>query len=122
MTKYAKLILELINQSSEHMTAEQIFLELKKQQPNVVQATIYNNLNTLYQDGLIRKLSMEGSPSRYDKTIKHDHLVCKKCGALSDKRFEDLTGNLETQLGEEIIFYDLKVFYICPKCRKQNIN
>lgn len=62
MSRYADLILELINQSKEHMTAEQLFLELKKTEPKVVQATVYNNLNALYQNGLIRKLSIENSP------------------------------------------------------------
>ncbi len=118
MTKYANLILEFINQSKEHMTAEQLFLELKKTEPRVVQATIYNNLNVLCQEGLIRRMSIEGSPDRYDTIQKHDHLVCNKCGALSDINFEDLTGKLESQLGEGILFYDLKVYYVCPKCRE----
>lgn len=117
MSKYAKLILQLINESSGHMTAEQIFLELKKMEPKVVQATVYNNLNMLHREGLIRKVSLEGSPDRYDKIKKHDHLVCKKCGALSDISFRDLTEGLEEQLGEGILSYDLKVFYLCPKCR-----
>ncbi len=119
MSRYADLILELINQSKEHMTAEQLFLELKKTEPKVVQATVYNNLNTLYQNGLIRKLSIENSPDRYDKIRKHDHLVCRKCGALSDINLEDLTKNLENQLKEEILSYDLKVFYLCKKCREE---
>lgn len=119
MTKYAKLILELINRSGEHMSAEQLFLELKKIEPKVVLATVYNNLNALYQEGLIRKLSIEGAPDRYDKMQKHDHLVCKMCGALSDVKLEDLTKDLERQLGEGILSYDLKVFYVCPKCREK---
>ena len=118
MTKYAEQILTLINMSDGHMTAEQIFLELKKTEPKVVQATIYNNLNTLCQKGLIRRMSIEGSPDRYDKIRKHDHLVCQRCGALSDINFQDLTVSLEDQLGEGIISYDLKVFYLCPTCRK----
>lgn len=117
MTKNAKRILDLINQSNEHMTAEQIFLELKKTESKVVLATVYNNLNTLYQEGRIRKLSLEGAPDRYDKIRRHDHLVCKKCGALSDITFSDMTRELESQLGEGILSYDLKVFYLCPKCR-----
>lgn len=118
VTKYAKQILELIHQSEAHMTAEQIFFQLKQAEPKVVQATVYNNLNALFQQGLIRKVSMEGSPDRYDKILKHDHLMCKKCGALSDICFKDLTRQLENQLGEEILSYDLKVFYLCPKCRE----
>ncbi|MCI9046835.1 MAG: transcriptional repressor [Hungatella sp.] len=119
MTKYAEQILRRISESESHMTAEQIFLELKKTEPKVVQATVYNNLNALCQKGLIRKLSMEGSPDRYDKIQKHDHLVCQRCGALSDINFQDLTRNLESQLGEGILSYDLKVFYLCPACRKK---
>ena len=118
MTKYAEQILTLIHESDGHMTAEQIFLELKKTEPKVVQATIYNNLNTLCQKSLIRRMSIEGSPDRYDKIRKHDHLVCQRCGALSDINFQDLTVSLEDQLGEGIISYDLKVFYLCPTCRK----
>ena len=119
MSRYAELILGLINQSRGHMTAEQIFLELKKTEPKIVQATVYNNLNTLCQEGLIRRLSMESSPDRYDRILRHDHLICRKCGALSDMTFENLTENLERQLGEGILSYDLKVFYLCPKCRER---
>lgn len=119
MTRYAKRILEIVDQSDEHMTAEQLYLELKKTEPKVVQATVYNNLNALCKEGRIRKLSIEGSPDRYDKIEKHDHLVCRECGALSDITFQDITGDLERQLGEGIISYDLKVFYLCPKCREK---
>lgn len=119
MTRYARQILELVNQSDGHMTAEQLYLELKKTEPRVVQATVYNNLNTLCREGLIRKLSIEGSPDRYDRIRRHDHLVCKKCGAVSDITFQDMTKELESQLGGGIISYDLKVFYLCPKCREK---
>ena len=119
MSRYAKQILNLINQSKEHMTAEQIFLELKKAEPKVVLATVYNNLNALCEEGLIRKISVEGATDRYDKIKRHDHLVCRKCGFLSDVSFEDLTESLKRQIGEDILSYDLKVFYLCPKCREK---
>lgn len=45
MTKYARGILDIVNASRSHLTAEQIFWELKKTQPKVVLATVYNNLN-----------------------------------------------------------------------------
>ncbi len=119
MTRYAEQIWKLIYESQAHMTAEQIFLELKREEPKVALATVYNNLNGLCRDGLIRKVSIEGEPDRYDTVEKHDHLVCKSCGKISDISFGDLTGRLEEQLGEGILSYDLKVFYVCPQCRKK---
>lgn len=118
MRRYAERILEFVSQSKGHPTAEQIFLELKKTEPKVVQATIYNNLNALCRKGLIRKLPMEGSPDRYDTIRKHDHLVCRQCGELSDIEFEDLTGALEQKLGKRIFSYDLKVYCLCENCRE----
>lgn len=117
MTKYGKLIYEIIEKSHTHLSAEEIFLELKKQEPKVVLATIYNNLNSLCKENIIRKLSVEGSVDKYDVTTKHDHLVCSKCGKLLDMTFEDITSTLEKQLGCKIESYDLKVFYTCKDCK-----
>ena len=119
MTRYAQQILDIINESTDHLTAEMIYLRLKASNSKVVLATVYNNLNLLYEQDKIRKVSVEGYPDRYDKTVKHDHLVCKKCGALSDIRLSDLTAQLQAQIPEEIISYDLKVNYICPSCRRK---
>ena len=121
MTKYAQQILNIVDSSSEHLTAEQIYLLLKETSPKVVLATVYNNLNHLYEQNLIRKVSVEGHPDRYDKAVKHDHMVCRKCGSLSDIYLSDLTSHLQLQIPEEILSYDLKIEYICPKCRN-NVN
>ena len=121
MTKNAAYILEIINHSDSHLTAEQIHQQLKEENKSVAQATVYNNLSSLYQQGMIRKISVEGHPDRYDKMRRHDHLVCRECGRLSDISFQDLTENLEEQLGESILSYDLRVFYICPRCRERNM-
>lgn len=119
MTKYEKEIYDIISHSYSHLTAEQIYEILKKKFPNVVLATVYNNLNKLYKNDFIRKLSIEGMPDRYDRTERHDHIVCRDCGKLSDIKFEDLTGSIKRQFKNDFLSYDLKVFYICPECKKK---
>ena len=52
MTKYEKEIYKLVTQSTQHLTVEQVFLELKKCYPAVALATIYNNLNKLCEAGV----------------------------------------------------------------------
>ena len=121
MRKYAIEILNIINKSCEHPTAEKVFFEMKKIFPGIALASVYNNLNALTQQGLIRKVSLDGQPDRYDKIKKHDHLVCRKCGKIADFEFGDLTENLVGQLNSVIFEYDLKVYYECPEC-KNKIN
>ena len=118
MNKNAKLILDIVADSSGHMTAEQIHMALRDGGNRMALATVYNNLAQLYSEGLIRKVSVEGYPDRYDRMTPHDHLVCRVCGQLADIRFKDLTTLLQSQTDEELLSYDLKVTYICPACRK----
>ena len=118
LKKNQALIKEILNGTDGHMTAEEIYNEAKARGKRISLATVYNNLNSLCEEGAIKKVSVEGCPDRYDKIKKHDHLVCSRCKALSDITFSDLTASLSEQLGEPILSYDLKVNYLCPNCRK----
>ena len=117
MTKYEQAIYRLISRPDMHMTAEQVFSEIRREYPAISKATVYNNLNSLCSAGLIRRVSIEGSPERYDRAVKHDHLVCSRCGKVSDAVFDDMTDALRARLGGAFIAYDFKVFWICPDCR-----
>lgn len=119
MTKNARYILEIINNFKRHLTAEQIYLILKERNRAMSKATVYNNLSSLYKQGLIRKISVEGYPDRYDNVIQHEHLVCRICGKLSDIRLEDLTEKIQSQIGIPMLSYDLKIHYICDECHKK---
>ena len=121
MTKYAKKILEIVEASRDHLTAEQVFMQLRETYPTVVLATVYNNLNRLCEENRVRKISVEGMAERYDRIRRHDHLVCKKCGKLLDIDMGDLTAQLEEKVGIPILSYDLKLLYLCVACRK-NLN
>lgn len=119
MTTYEREIYHIITGSAKHLTVEQIYAEMKNKYPKIVLATVYNNVNRLWKAGFIRKVAVENMPDRYDRVTKHDHLVCQRCGKLADISFEDLTASLRRQLGEDFLSYDLKVFYLCPDCRRQ---
>ena len=119
MTKYEKAIYLLIHQSIGHPTAEQVFCEMRKEYPAISLATVYNNLKKLCDAGLIRRISLEGAPDRYDRPAKHDHIVCARCKMLTDVCFEDMTDSLRRRLGGEFLFYDLKVYVLCPACRQE---
>lgn len=122
MTKYEKAIYDIINASHAHLTANEVFEKLKLRFPTVVLATVYNNLNKICEAGLIRKVSVEGMPDWYDTIKKHDHLVCKQCGRIVDVALEDLTVPLRDQLGDDFLYYDLKVFFLCSECKRNQMS
>ena len=85
MTKQKQPILDIVNSACEHYTAEQIFALAQKEMPSIARATVHNNLNALLKDNLIRKICRPNQIDCYDKILlEHDHLVCAKCGRISD--------------------------------------
>lgn len=118
MTKNALTILDVVNNSFDHPTAEDIFLKLKAKNSKMVLATVYNNLNMLCEKGLVRRLSIDGISDRFDHINRHDHLYCSQCGKIADIELDDLTDMIEKKLGTKVLSYNLQVNYICPECSK----
>lgn len=119
LTKYGEQILTIVMRKGEHPTAEQVFMEMKVNNPKIAQGTVYNNLNALVDEGRIIRISEPGFPDRFDNTTRHDHMVCIKCGRLADVKLPDFTEEIECNSGEKIISYDLRIRYICPECRNK---
>ncbi len=119
LTKYGEQILTIVMRKGEHPTAEQVFMEMKANNPKIAQGTVYNNLNALVDEGRIIRISEPGFPDRFDNTTRHDHMVCIKCGRLADVKLPNFTEEIERNSGEKIISYDLRIRYICPECRNK---
>lgn len=119
MKKNTNIILSIINETHEHLTAEQIFLKTKESNPKIVLATVYNNLNKMTEKKMIRRVTIQGMPAVYDKMIRHDHLICKNCGKIMDVTLDDLSKSINDKLNIKIISYDLNIHYICEDCLKQ---
>lgn len=119
MSRQRDDILNVIKCSDKHLSAEEIFMLLKSEGKNISIATVYRNLGILADKGIIKKISVGDGVDRYDRTIKaHDHLVCDRCGAISDVSIEGLKAYLEEKCGETLFSYDLCMHYVCSKCMK----
>ncbi len=119
MPKYAEEILTAVTELQRHPTAEQVFLEMKKEHPSIAIGTVYKHLNALAEEGLLHRITESGSPDRYDRTERHDHLICSRCGKITDVCLPDMQERIREALGQEILSYDLRIRYICPACREQ---
>ena len=118
MTKQRELILTILKQSDRHLTADEIFFLAKLKMPSIAMATIYNNLNAMNELGMIKRLHIDGVADCFDKiTEPHDHLLCDKCGKITDLHLPSLSTMLESQINSPIEDYELTVHYICPECK-----
>ena len=120
MTKYAQQILDLVLCSTEHPTAEQIFLQMKQENSKIAQATVYNNLNALVADGKLIRLSQPGAPDRYDNTTRHDHLICTNCGIVvefSDPEIEKRQHRIAKDHNFALESHTMMLYGTCGECR-----
>jgi Fur family peroxide stress response transcriptional regulator len=87
-------ILEAIHKLKNHPTAEQILTYIRKHDPNIGSGTVYNVLDILVQNGLIKKVKTEKDVMRYDGIVEnHHHLYCRECDYIEDytnKKLDDL--------------------------------
>ncbi|MBE5922254.1 MAG: transcriptional repressor [Lachnospiraceae bacterium] len=123
MTKQRQAIYDIIQNSPEHMTAEQIYTLTKQALPSVVVATVYNNLNSMVDKGLIMRIKVPGHADHFDRgVIPHEHLICKHCGKLYDAKLGDLKAEFERRCGVLIESYDLSLYFICDECRSDMLQ
>lgn len=118
MTKNRKLILNVIKNSRRHLTADEVFAATRAENPTIAKGTVYRNLGLMVEEGLLRKVTVIGSPDRYDdRTEAHQHMICARCGAIRDVRFDTLKEKIEQSLGTDILSFEMQINYICPECR-----
>lgn len=123
MSKNSDAILAVIEAGYGHLTAEQIFMQVKSRLPGIALATVYNNLNAMVEKKQIRKITVQGMTDVYDKAeFRHDHLVCDRCGKLTDIVLKDFTEKLKKETGMEIVSYDLNIHYVCEECREKMLS
>lgn len=120
MTRQRALILEIMQNSPLHLTADEIFVSARQQMPRIARGTVYRNLKLMEQDGVISRLEMPDGPDRFDKTASpHGHLLCDGCGSLQDIPVIGLLREMEAAIGTEVRSYQLTIHYLCPSCRQK---
>lgn len=120
MTSLNQNILNMIKESSGHLTAEEAFLLAKKKSINVSIASIYRILGKLADDGYIKRISVAGAPDIFDKTLSdHEHMICSKCGKITDIHISKFKNVLEKKIGQSIDDYELSIKYVCEECKNK---
>lgn len=121
MTHQREIILEELKRSCTHPTADELYDVVRHRLPRVSLATVYRNLEQMFEAGLIRKVEFVGKQKRFDGDLNdHHHIICRRCGKVSDVHI-DLRDGLEKVEIEGCVYSDVSLFFeftgLCPECR-----
>ncbi len=120
MTRQKTVILDVIRSDKCHHTAEEIYFLAKDLLPSISKATVYNNLKALVDERIIRKISGDDGPDRYDSSyIPHGHLICTECGGVFDIDLPCIETIITDRIGMIPESYELKVRAVCSACRQR---
>lgn len=90
VTPQRAAIYEAIVKLNNHPTAENIIDYIKANYPNISVGTVYKVLDTLVENGFLKKVKTEKDIMRYDAFVtNHHHLYCAETDRIED--FEDDT-------------------------------
>ena len=119
-TKHKEVILNIINNSFNHLNANGVYLESRKVIPNISLGTVYRNLGGLENDNLIISLMVNGV-KHYDKVISHYHFICKKCSKIVDV-FDVKFPKIEKIENNIVSDYEIVFKGICEECQKEEFK
>ena len=85
------VILDALQDSRQHPTAEQVYAAIKPGNPTISLATVYKTLETFVENDLINKVSTREGQMRYDPVLEnHGHIFCANTHEIVDYYDEEL--------------------------------
>ena len=127
-TRQKKLILIELMHSSCHLTAEEIYQNLKEEKIGL--ATVYRSLKVFVNLGIAKEIPMDGI-NYYEQKIfsrkpLHIHFKCSNCNVIID--IDDVDINLdyiklnqkvEQKRGLEVNDANITLLGLCEQCREE---
>jgi len=122
-TPQRRLVWDVLHQQGPYLTAEEIYQAIQERNPDFNRTTVYRNLASLRDMGLVEELHAGKGPGRYVTTVDYHggpQIVCDTCGTVVEIEDASLTRHVE-QLAEDNGFVphqgaDIVVYSRCSSC------
>ncbi len=117
-----QVIYEAVLDSMDHPTPEHIYEQVRERIPSISLGTVYKNVKTFIDTGLLKEVSLHHGSLRLEANMKHHHhLVCSRCKSIFDLDADrvapmKLAGLLPK--GFEARQWNLEIVGVCASCRK----
>ncbi|MBN1412975.1 MAG: transcriptional repressor [Spirochaetales bacterium] len=134
MTTGRRAIINVLYKNVKHLSAEDIYMVLHPQFPNIGLTTVYRTLELLEQTGIAAKFEFGHGKAKYELTEEystkkhHHHLICRNCRTIidySDFMEDELTyiAKTESGLSKKYKFlidnHIINFLGLCSKCRSK---
>jgi Fe2+ or Zn2+ uptake regulation protein len=124
MTSQRRAVLDALESSSGHPSAEDVYLLVKKRNPRVALGTVYQALSVLEEVGVIESKRWSEAPTRYDvNTNPHTDIRCVKCGTVDEVpgvEYGELEETIHKNTPYQVKNVSLVIEGICPACQATN--
>lgn len=120
-SKKRNQIYQLIATSDEHLSAYDVLRICKERGYALSLATIYNNLNCLSDENVIKRVKVPGYEDHFDRTLDdHDHFFCTCCHCLIDIDLDQQFNPYIDKYGNKFERRETTYFGLCSSCLKKN--
>ena len=117
-------ILQCFIEAGRHVSAEELYLRVKKAHPGIGYATVYRTLKLFADAGLAQERRFEDGFTRYEHAAPnahHDHLICTTCGTIiefANERIEMLQKDVARKNRFKVLSHKLELYGLCEGCQR----
>ncbi len=122
------LILETFLRTEEHLSSEDLYWLVQKQDPAVGQTTVYRTLKLLTEAGLAREVRLGDGKTYYEHHYDHehhDHMICTECGKVIEFFSPELEA-MQDAMAEKYNFkpthHSLRILGLCDDCQQKETD
>lgn len=113
------LILTMFSETDKYLTARDLLLVLKKDFPGMSYDTIYRNLATFVELGILEETELNGERNfrmHCESDHHHHHFICNTCGAVKELPVCPMDFVGENLPGYLVEGHKFEIYGKCPKC------
>lgn len=127
-TAQRELILEVFLSTEDHLSSEDLYWLVQKEDPNVGQTTVYRTLKLLTDAGLAREVRLGDGRTYYEHHFDHDHhdhMICTECGKVIEffsAEIEELQDEMADKFNFKPTHHSLRILGICDECQQAEKN
>lgn len=124
-TSQRDLILEIFLRTEDHLSSEDLYWLVQKQDPSVGHTTVYRTLKLLTDAGLAREVRFGDGKTYYEHHYNHehhDHMICTECGKVIEffsAEIEDMQDKAAALFGFKPTHHSLRMWGVCEECQRQ---